>query len=306
MTRAFTLIELLVVITIIVVLLALLTPALDKAIYQAELAVDGANQKTIATGVTVYSTSFNRRYPHRRALNELPEQAGQPMQLNDTYTNGGKGQDGQPLDDRTLIQQYVPLAAFLDPLCDKVDLDTGSTQSYKNKQNGVGDTPPPFVYSGYQLFYGWRYKDVAGQKGMMKQGDRFSWAGTNMFKSPGSWTFDVLVADQNSMTLTYGGAMCSHPDDKGLLVLDTKQNEPYPSNTSIAGVNEGFYYVLSRWGMSNYAERRGKEDINTARTDASVVRMDGVAWDDDERVASAPLARDGPGLFDYWLILPQP
>src|ERR1041385_7046662 len=42
---AFTLIELLVVVTIIVVLLALLTPALDRAIYRAELLRCGANQK---------------------------------------------------------------------------------------------------------------------------------------------------------------------------------------------------------------------------------------------------------------------
>ena len=35
---AFTLVELMVVITIIVLLLALMMPALDKAVYQAELA----------------------------------------------------------------------------------------------------------------------------------------------------------------------------------------------------------------------------------------------------------------------------
>jgi prepilin-type N-terminal cleavage/methylation domain-containing protein len=38
-STAFTLIELLVVVTIIVVLLSLLTPALDRAIYETELAV---------------------------------------------------------------------------------------------------------------------------------------------------------------------------------------------------------------------------------------------------------------------------
>src|ERR1043165_1931025 len=55
MPRAFTLIELLVVITIIVVLLALLTPALDKAMYQAELAVCGANLRAIANGAIPYA-----------------------------------------------------------------------------------------------------------------------------------------------------------------------------------------------------------------------------------------------------------
>src|SRR5258708_15496333 len=53
---AFTLIELLVVVTIIVVLLALLTPALDKAIYQAQLARCAAQIKGIGAGATAYST----------------------------------------------------------------------------------------------------------------------------------------------------------------------------------------------------------------------------------------------------------
>src|SRR5688572_26873229 len=69
-SRAFTLIELLVVITIIVVLLSLLTPALDKAIYQAELAVCGANIKGAYGAITTYAMDNKRRYPHRPELDK--------------------------------------------------------------------------------------------------------------------------------------------------------------------------------------------------------------------------------------------
>ena len=64
MTRAFTLIELLVVITIIVVLLSILVPALDKAIYRAELVrCAGGNLKVMASGVTTYAMENKRYYP---------------------------------------------------------------------------------------------------------------------------------------------------------------------------------------------------------------------------------------------------
>src|SRR5688572_26273002 len=77
MARAFTLIELLVVITIIVVLLALLTPALDKAIYQAELAVCGANLKGIASGATIYAMQNKRCWPAARD----PAGSNQPARI---------------------------------------------------------------------------------------------------------------------------------------------------------------------------------------------------------------------------------
>lgn len=54
--RGFTLIELLVVVAIIVVLLALLVPALDRAMESANRAVCGAHQDGIATNVVLYAT----------------------------------------------------------------------------------------------------------------------------------------------------------------------------------------------------------------------------------------------------------
>ena len=65
MRKAFTLVELLVIITIIVVLLALLAPAMGKAIYQAQLAACATRLKSFATGVTVYAIDYRRSYPHR-------------------------------------------------------------------------------------------------------------------------------------------------------------------------------------------------------------------------------------------------
>src|ERR1041385_8770864 len=62
---AFTLIELLVVITIIVVLLALLTPALDRAIYQAELTVCQSRQHAAAVGAIAYASASRRHFPDR-------------------------------------------------------------------------------------------------------------------------------------------------------------------------------------------------------------------------------------------------
>lgn len=68
--RAFTLVELLVVVTIIVVLLSLLAPAMDTAIYQAELAVCGTSQRATAAGAIAYAMGSARRYPDRAGVRE--------------------------------------------------------------------------------------------------------------------------------------------------------------------------------------------------------------------------------------------
>src|SRR5687767_9422946 len=62
---AFTLVELMVVVAIIVVLLALMMPAMENAIYQGELAVCGSRLKGIASASFMYAHDNKKRYPSR-------------------------------------------------------------------------------------------------------------------------------------------------------------------------------------------------------------------------------------------------
>src|SRR5687768_4548268 len=62
---AFTLVELLVVVAIIAVLLALVMPALDRAVYSAEMAVCMSNEHATVQGGLMYTADFKRRYPYR-------------------------------------------------------------------------------------------------------------------------------------------------------------------------------------------------------------------------------------------------
>src|SRR5690349_21291603 len=99
--NAFTLIELLVVVSIIVLLLALLAPALDRAIYQAELAVCGTHVKGIATGSTLYASSNRRAYATRIPAN------GEYAAVNLNYG---------PYDVRKALKDYMAIKMFVDPL----------------------------------------------------------------------------------------------------------------------------------------------------------------------------------------------
>ena len=61
--RAFSLVELLVVVTIIVVLLSLLSPALESAIHRAELIVCQANTRAVAMATLDYTTRYRGAIP---------------------------------------------------------------------------------------------------------------------------------------------------------------------------------------------------------------------------------------------------
>src|SRR5688572_14459762 len=108
----FTLIELLVVVTIIVVLLALLTPALDKAIYSAELAVCGSQLHAIGSGATIYAAQFRRYYPYREY-----SQRSQARAVDIRYMELPGAGPSSGIDERPLLRTFMPLNETLnDPL----------------------------------------------------------------------------------------------------------------------------------------------------------------------------------------------
>ena len=186
-TRAFTLIELLVVVTIIAVLLALLTPALDKAMYQAELAVCASRLDGIASGADTYAFSNRRSYPYRKGV---LNNGWQPNYISDSVT-----------DDRTMIKPFIDISLLSDPLAGNVDFED--------------TTPPDVVFVNYSLWFGYRF---LGQKGMLKMGDRMEFGGDS---------FNLLATDADVIQLNAGNAHGSHPDNAAKMVLVIDRNSPY-------------------------------------------------------------------------------
>ncbi len=259
--NGFTLIELLVVITIIAVLLALLSPALDRAMYQAELTVCGTHLRAVTTGVQVYALANARRYPQRAA--------GSPSSISPNQLLGRVGFNGTNTwnaDCRPPLRTILNINATLnDPLSKAVNLDN----------NNLNDR---FIYTPYDLWYGYQFQWDPKQQGMFKMGDPWSWNGNK---------FDVVASD--FVNTDTNGGQSSHPDKKGVwynFVFDS-QSDPFTANgqTPITG-------TLSWWhgGLP-----RGFVDLNYAFQDGSVRRYLDVDWQGEgERMAEdVPSFGDG-------------
>jgi len=199
---AFTLVELLVVVTIIVLLLALLTPALSRAVYEAQLVQCGAQMRLAASGQVLYAMDHKRYWMYRRVIENRH-----------TFSHLLKGAKvfiavDADIDDRPVHEGYVDLDWLFDTLATKVD---------PKLHPGEVENPQETIYSNYSLQYGWGY--TLGDSGieyppMKKMGDR--WEARDDKRGGRVTAFRWLLSDsdmygRDPASGEGGGADASHP-----------------------------------------------------------------------------------------------
>ena len=262
--RAFTIVELLVVITVIVILLALLAPALDNAIYQAELAVCSANQSSVAMSLNIYAANHKRWYPNRPGV-------GQYAMATWQITGAGVNVNWTPN-----LRGYISFnKQFNDPLCQKIDIE---------------ESIPRGIFMPYSYYAGGRFsqKNGAGtyQKGMNKLGDRLEWHldETDTRYSGGPRRYDLLFSDYAYTAIARNQGQGSHPDKAAVWRPQLLQDGPNRHEpTASTGVTRNTITETMWWGGI-----RGAIDLNFAYADGAVQRVTDVAFVDDDRMDLIP------------------
>jgi prepilin-type N-terminal cleavage/methylation domain-containing protein len=277
-SRGFTLVELLVVITIIVVLLSLLTPALDRAIYSAELAACGAGMHSMGAGVLAYAFDFQRQYPRRTAYSEPHRLAFSIAPFNG--------------DDRPVLRRAFSLKLLNDPLNGTVDYDSPQAS---------------IVFSSYYLWFGFQYN---GEKGMRRIGDRFSWTDGTIGGNPIVRRFNLLVSEHDAVDTQDTQVHGNHPDRDGVMqhqvVQDGQVELGFATPPDAIGAS-GFQWTVARW-FNTATEQRGELDMNFLSDDGSVARIDSVRWDEGrlgDRVVRVPHHHDANRWDGQWAHLPR-
>ena len=206
--RTFTLIELLVCIVVIMILMALLMPALSKVRYRAKLVVCMNNQKQVATAALMYASSNDARHLDRSRLLRDTRGYPAPFSLKEYAVNN-------PFDERAYLSEYIPFDAFQCAFHPRQDYLASSADH---------------IRGNYSLYAGWKL--MPGEKQMKKLGDTMTLGGTE---------FDVLVADltvyyTDSSTATWA----SHPDfGAGRMQLSTRNDSILMSSLySLSGTTQ--------------------------------------------------------------------
>jgi prepilin-type N-terminal cleavage/methylation domain-containing protein/prepilin-type processing-associated H-X9-DG protein len=260
---AFTLIELLVVITIIVVLLALLTPALDKAIESAQLLQCAANMKAGVTAGQQYAFDHKRSYPARGRGGWMPNFVKDTSSANDPVAHYDLIKDLRP---------YVGLGTFLDPFAGGIDLSPEFND------------PITQLIANQSWFYGWGGQSAWNMSSTFKRvGDRMTYVDLNDGKTRRS---SALLGDFDIYDIPNRQTFAGHPDDDGLLTEHIEQNAPNPYFFRLPVQK----VTLHWWENVGSPVRRGTFDTNYGFADGSVERFQDVQAIDDRmgRVFDSP------------------
>jgi type II secretory pathway pseudopilin PulG len=278
----FTLVELLVVVAIIILLLALLAPALDRAMYQAELASCAATQRVLAMGAINYAFDNKRFYPDARGdgSNGTAHWRLNSMTL---YVGGSANHvDPRPGMNFDLRPYYIPrpgargaqylpsMKAFVDPVTQAIDV------GYEANDPDCG------IASDYHLNAGW---GPAGTGHMTKLGRGFTWSESRVSANgdPVEREIHVLVSDKNEVELnTRIPRGSSHPDDLGVMVFGFRQNAENPNQSAQDRALDLWpKKTFSGFGNPNGSLRHGGLAVNYGYDDGSVRRYDNVLTTDD-------------------------
>jgi prepilin-type N-terminal cleavage/methylation domain-containing protein len=270
MRSGFTLVELLVVITIIVILLSILMPAMDKALHEAEMTNCAANQRGAASGQIGYAMDYKRRYPYREVVRKMSNQAVDHRQLT-VPMNRSQANQVNGYDERPLYLPYMSLASLECPKVDDLDLASGSAAE-------------TYIYGSITRFAGWQYHfnhTTQGQNttspltpgtpgpGMLKLGDR--------------WTFGtirsrILGGDHYRVIGVFGWTVeAAHPDVHGLTSLQTFQEASAP-NQGLGDADAK--KTISIWTLFTAAAQDNVKgiDVNYHYDDGAVERFNALGW----------------------------
>lgn len=273
----------------IVVLLALLTPALDQAVYQAQLTRCAANQHAAASGATTYAVHHKRRYPYRSTA---ANQNKGPFYLK-TPSGGSVDISGyllpdQRFDDRIPLRDYVDLKALEDPMAGDIDLATEQSD---------------YIWSAYCLWFGFRYtyivgvpQGVLGGQGMYKMGDRWTWSIRSSDATYFEHRFNILVSDLDLVEESTGLVENAHQDRDGLLAASTHQDRRAMPNERESGNTATYSYWRRTTRPGGQGPLRGHGDFNAALEDGSTHRYAEVPWDDQDVMVRVP---EYPNVMAY-------
>ena len=264
--HGFTLIELLVVITIIVVLMSLLTPAVEQAVYVAQLAKCGAAMKSIGLAATTYAVDNQQYYPKRN-----PNYAWDALYLRlpESYDAS------QAFDLRVPFSKYMTNKSYLDPLSGGISLDD------------IDNDPDTHLYSNYNIYTGLP-RGNPNMPALDRVGNRFE--ATDSLTDPDNpmtYEFNIIAADRD---MYFEGiySASSHPSRDGKLRLGVFQNR-----------DVGIKITLSQEARSGSLSR--PVDLNYVYTDGSVRGFNNVLKDDD-RMAKTVVTNEDEytrGRFDH-------